>query len=235
MRPLFLRYAGIDLVRTRSSSGYVITHRTGPSRSIVVTWRSPGRWRRRNSRSTSAPAACAWRSWRRWGSAGAETTNACGSPPIFPAGIARPISSTSRFRSRCQGFELRGRCGRRSDQARRVIGGRGWSREDEAVINAAAAYPGLVPVLRSGSMTLVPPPRGAERAALSTVARDAIDLFATVDPARLRECESDECGLLFLDTSRPGKRRWCSSEACGGKVRAASYRQRGRVSARAST
>jgi len=121
------------------------------------------------------------------------------------------------------------------DQARRVIGGRGWSREDEAVINAAAAYPGLVPVLRSGSMTLVPPPRGAERAALSTVARDAIDLFATVDPARLRECESDECGLLFLDTSRPGKRRWCSSEACGGKVRAASYRQRGRVSARAST
>ena len=121
------------------------------------------------------------------------------------------------------------------DQARRVIGGRGWSREDEAVINAAAAHPGLVPVLRSGSMTLVPPPRGAERAALSTVARDAIDLFATVDPARLRECASGECGLLFLDTSRPGKRRWCSSEACGGKVRAASYRQRGRVSARAST
>jgi predicted RNA-binding Zn ribbon-like protein len=35
-----------------------------------------------------------------------------------------------------------------------------------------------------------------------------------------------ECGLLFLDTSRPGRRRWCSSTACGGKARAAAYRQR---------
>jgi predicted RNA-binding Zn ribbon-like protein len=111
-------------------------------------------------------------------------------------------------------------------QARRVIAGGNWSRADEAVVNAAAAHPSLVPVLRSGSVTLVPPPRGAQLAALSTVARDAIDMFASVDPGRLRECESGQCGLLFVDTSRPGKRRWCSSEACGGKVRAASYRQR---------
>lgn len=115
-------------------------------------------------------------------------------------------------------------------QALRVIEGRNSSRADEAVVNAAAARPSLVPVLRSGSLTLVPPPRGAEAAALSTVARDAIELFASVEPARLRECESDECGLLFLDTSRPGKRRWCSSEACGGRVRSAGYRQRARRS-----
>lgn len=111
-------------------------------------------------------------------------------------------------------------------QARRAITGRNWSRADEAVVNAAAARPSLVPVIRSGSVTLVPPPRGAEQAALSTVARDAIDMFAKVDPARLRQCESEQCGLLFVDTSRPGKRRWCSSEACGGRVRAASYRRR---------
>lgn len=111
-------------------------------------------------------------------------------------------------------------------QARRVIGGRNWSRAEEAVINAAAARPSLVPLLRSRSVTLVPPPRGAELAALSTVARDAIDMFASVESGRLRECESEQCGLLFVDTSRPGKRRWCSSEACGGRVRAANYRHR---------
>ena len=113
-----------------------------------------------------------------------------------------------------------------NDQARRAINGRNWSSADEAVLNAAAARPSLVPFLRSGSVTLVPPPGGAEAAALSTVARDAIDMFATVESGRLRECQSEHCGLLFVDTSRPGKRRWCSSEACGARVRAAAYRQR---------
>ena len=51
-------------------------------------------------------------------------------------------------------------------------------------------------------------------------------LFTTADARRLRECASPECGLLFLDLSRPGRRRWCSSNACGGKTRAAAYRQR---------
>jgi predicted RNA-binding Zn ribbon-like protein len=62
--------------------------------------------------------------------------------------------------------------------------------------------------------------------ALSAVARDAIALFTTADARRLRECASPECSLLFLDLSRPGHRRWCSSNACGGKARAATYRQR---------
>ncbi|WP_349253965.1 CGNR zinc finger domain-containing protein [Streptomyces sp. BPTC-684] len=35
-------------------------------------------------------------------------------------------------------------------------------------------------------------------------------------------------GLLFVDASRPGRRRWCSSKACGGKERAAAYRRRKR-------
>ena len=111
-------------------------------------------------------------------------------------------------------------------QAKREIAGRVGSAEDDALISQAAAHPDLVPVLRAGRSSLVAPPRGAERAALSTLARDAIDMFAHSDPGRLRECESPECGLLFLDTSRPGKRRWCSSDACGGRARAAAYRRR---------
>lgn len=112
-------------------------------------------------------------------------------------------------------------------QAKRIIDGRDGSRCDEELLTAAASHPDLPPVLRRGTMTRVPPARGAvARAALSTVARDAIALFATVDPARLRECASPECGLLFVDTSRPGRRRWCSSEACGGRARSAAYRRR---------
>ena len=68
--------------------------------------------------------------------------------------------------------------------------------------------------------------RPPSSSALSAIARDAISLLTTADARRLRECASPECGLLFLDTSRPDRRRWCSSAACGGKARAAAYRLR---------
>ncbi|CCB72052.1 conserved protein of unknown function (plasmid) [Streptantibioticus cattleyicolor NRRL 8057 = DSM 46488] len=107
-----------------------------------------------------------------------------------------------------------------------VIDGRRAAPSDEAVLNAAAEAPPLVPVLRSGARTLRPPARGGQRAALSTVARDAIELFAGAEAGRIRACASPECALLFVDTSRPGRRRWCSSDACGGRDRAAAYRRR---------
>ncbi|MGW0824461.1 CGNR zinc finger domain-containing protein [Streptomyces sp. NPDC002845] len=113
--------------------------------------------------------------------------------------------------------------------ARYVIDGRPPAAGDEALINAAAAAPPLVPVLRSGTGRLTLPATGAERAALSTLARDAIDLFSGTAADRIRECADPECGLLFVDTSRPGRRRWCSSSACGGKDRAAAYRRRKRA------
>jgi predicted RNA-binding Zn ribbon-like protein len=72
----------------------------------------------------------------------------------------------------------------------------------------------------------VAPPSDAEAAALSTVARDSIDLFTGAFADRLRECDSPECALLFVDTSRPGRRRWCSSDACGSKDRSAACRRR---------
>ncbi|CAO0831575.1 hypothetical protein SMICM17S_02371 [Streptomyces microflavus] len=49
---------------------------------------------------------------------------------------------------------------------------------------------------------------------LSTVARDAVELFTGVYAHRIRTCGADDCRLLFVDTSRPGKRRWCSMERC---------------------
>ncbi|MDI3389386.1 ABATE domain-containing protein [Streptomyces sp. B-S-A8] len=73
--------------------------------------------------------------------------------------------------------------------------------------------------------TLRPAPAG--EALLAAVARDAVDLLT--DPAarsRVRQCEGEDCPLLYLDTSRGRRRRWCSSEVCGNRVRVARHRRR---------
>lgn len=110
--------------------------------------------------------------------------------------------------------------------AHAVMAGRLAAAQDEATITAAAAAPALIPVLHKGTGQLTLPADGGEQAALSTVARDAIDLFTGTAAGRIRECASPECALLFVDTSRPGRRRWCSSAACGSKDRSAAYRRR---------
>lgn len=69
-----------------------------------------------------------------------------------------------------------------------------------------------------------PPGRAA---LLAAVARDAVDLLT--DPAArasLRQCEGDNCPIVYLDTSRGRRRRWCSSEICGNRERVARHRRR---------
>jgi predicted RNA-binding Zn ribbon-like protein len=63
-------------------------------------------------------------------------------------------------------------------------------------------------------------------AVLATVARDAIDLLSGDMTKRLRKCADDHCSVLFVDMSRPGKRRWCAMNGCGNKVKKAAYRKR---------
>jgi len=62
---------------------------------------------------------------------------------------------------------------------------------------------------------------------LAALARDAIELLT--DPtarASLRRCEGDNCPIVYLDTSRGRRRRWCSSEVCGNRERVARHRRR---------
>ncbi|MFI1762051.1 CGNR zinc finger domain-containing protein [Streptomyces sp. NPDC020800] len=62
---------------------------------------------------------------------------------------------------------------------------------------------------------------------LAVVARDAVDLLTDpVARAAVRECEGDDCPLVYLDTSRGRRRRWCSSEVCGNRERVARHRRR---------
>ena len=52
------------------------------------------------------------------------------------------------------------------------------------------------------------------------LALHALDLVQTMPPDRLRRCDDDSCGWLFLDTTRNHSRRWCSSSDCGNRDRA---------------
>ncbi|WP_217545389.1 ABATE domain-containing protein [Streptomyces sp. GbtcB6] len=72
---------------------------------------------------------------------------------------------------------------------------------------------------------LAGPPECA--ALLAAVARDAVELLTDpVAGAAIRECEGDNCPLVYLDTSRGRRRRWCSSEVCGNRERVARHRRR---------
>ncbi|MFF4898283.1 CGNR zinc finger domain-containing protein [Streptomyces sp. NPDC001068] len=72
---------------------------------------------------------------------------------------------------------------------------------------------------------LTGPPECA--ALLAAVARDAVELLTDpVARAAVRECEGDNCPIVYLDTSRGRRRRWCSSEVCGNRERVARHRRR---------
>lgn len=106
-----------------------------------------------------------------------------------------------------------------------VIAGIPPHRADRATINSFAVWAPLTPELTTHGVRWATASRSVP-GALSWLARDAIDLIGGPDRALLRECASDTCGLLFIDTSRPQSRRWCSSDRCGSAARAAEYRRR---------
>ncbi len=66
----------------------------------------------------------------------------------------------------------------------------------------------------------------APLAVLSPIALVAATLLAEVDRRRIRQCRSDRCGLWFLDTSKNGRRRWCSMATCGNRAKAARHYQK---------
>ncbi|WP_405872286.1 MULTISPECIES: CGNR zinc finger domain-containing protein [unclassified Streptomyces] len=64
-------------------------------------------------------------------------------------------------------------------------------------------------------------------ALLGAIARDAIELLTDpVARAGLRQCEGDNCPIVYVDSSRGRRRRWCSSEVCGNRERVARHRRR---------
>ena len=94
-----------------------------------------------------------------------------------------------------------------------------------AIVNAAAAHPGPVPRIGENGELFWSADEATE-AALACVARDAIELLTGAVAGRLRECAAPDCAFLFLDTSRPGRRRWCAMNRCGNRQHVREHRQR---------
>jgi predicted RNA-binding Zn ribbon-like protein len=106
-----------------------------------------------------------------------------------------------------------------------VDGARGCGRAARETINRAAAHPVSVPRIDArGRVRWVAEDPVAATFAL--LARDALDLVVSGDVARVRECADPGCGALFFDSSRPGRRRWCSMNVCGNKAKKSALREK---------
>ncbi len=94
---------------------------------------------------------------------------------------------------------------------------------DRQRLNRFAALPVPAPSLTaSGALRWQAPDPASAMVAL--LARDALELVTSPEFARVRRCAGPTCGALFLDTSRPGTRRWCSMEICGNQAKKSTYR-----------
>lgn len=58
------------------------------------------------------------------------------------------------------------------------------------------------------------------------VARSAAELLTSPELERVKECASDACEWLFLDTTKNHRRRWCEMKTCGNRVKVRRHRER---------
>ncbi|MEV8609198.1 ABATE domain-containing protein [Amycolatopsis sp. NPDC051373] len=92
------------------------------------------------------------------------------------------------------------------------------------VVNEFAAHPSTVPQLTPEGRRLEATPAQA----LSSVAREAVEILGGPDADLLKECGRPECTQVYLDRSRGSRREWCAMATCGNKMKAAAYRARQR-------
>jgi predicted RNA-binding Zn ribbon-like protein len=96
---------------------------------------------------------------------------------------------------------------------------------DVEILNEAATRPALVPAMTpTGERQWAGTHNGAQL--LATIARDAIELLTGPFAHRIRTCAAEDCHLIYVDTSRPGRRRWCSMEHCGNRHKVKALRAR---------
>lgn len=63
-------------------------------------------------------------------------------------------------------------------------------------------------------------------ALLGRLAHSATELLLHADPRRLKRCGGRDCGWLFLDLTKNGRRRWCEMSVCGNRAKQRAWRER---------
>jgi predicted RNA-binding Zn ribbon-like protein len=96
------------------------------------------------------------------------------------------------------------------------------------VVNRVAQTPPVVPQLTPAGRRIEATPGQA----MSSVARDAIDILHGPDAPLLKECANPECTQVYVDHSRGARREWCAMDNCGNKMKAAAYRARKKATPR---
>ncbi len=61
---------------------------------------------------------------------------------------------------------------------------------------------------------------------LAPVICSAAELLTSDELSRVRLCDGDGCGWLFVDGSRNRSRRWCDMDDCGNRAKARRFRER---------
>lgn len=55
---------------------------------------------------------------------------------------------------------------------------------------------------------------------LNPIIRSAAELLISSDIRKVKRCGDNECGWIFLDSSRNQSRRWCDMKDCGNRAKA---------------
>ena len=63
-------------------------------------------------------------------------------------------------------------------------------------------------------------------AVLGPIALSALTLLTQADLSRIKQCQGDHCGWLFLDTTKNKSRRWCEMEVCGNRAKQKRHQSR---------
>ncbi len=58
------------------------------------------------------------------------------------------------------------------------------------------------------------------------IALSASELLTSGSLHKVKECAGEDCGWLFLDTSKNGSRQWCSMKDCGNLVKVRKFREK---------
>jgi len=67
---------------------------------------------------------------------------------------------------------------------------------------------------------------------LAPITWSAAELLRDTASARVKECDGETCGWLFLDTSKNHSRRWCEMRDCGNRAKARRHYKKLRQGAR---